>query len=47
VKAENIYEDELSKEDIKLIEERWTDYIKNPSKVKTWNEVKHELRFSF
>ena len=44
VKAENIDDDDLSHEEITLLEDRWTDYIKNPKTVQTWKEVKTELR---
>ena len=43
VQTEQLYEDELSKDDIKLLEDRWSDYIKHPNKVKTWNQVKQNL----
>jgi hypothetical protein len=31
---------ELSKADIQLIEKRWKDYLKNPSNILSWDEVK-------
>ena len=43
VKSENIYDDELSKEEISLLEDRWTSYLKSPKTVQTWKEVKSEL----
>jgi putative addiction module component (TIGR02574 family) len=33
----------LSKEEIEVLEERWTEYKKNPSAVKTWEEVKTNI----
>ena len=42
VEAEKGY-DELSSDEIRLLEDRWTDYLKNPKSVQTWDEVKTEL----
>lgn len=33
----------LSDEELNLLEERWEEYKKNPSAVKTWEEVKANI----
>jgi hypothetical protein len=35
--------DELDKEQIKLLEDRWEEYTKNPSSTATWQEVKNAI----
>lgn len=44
VKADDLQDDDLSKEEIRLLEDRWTDYLKNPKAVQTWKDVKAELK---
>jgi len=41
--TKDVYNDDLSKDDIKLLEDRWSDYVKNPKAVQTWDEVKSKL----
>ena len=43
IQTEDAHGDEMSKEDIRMLESRWKDYLKNPKKVQTWDEVKAEL----
>lgn len=43
IQQEDDGNDNLSKEELKLLESRWNDYLKNPKKVQTWGEVKAEL----
>ena len=34
----------LTKSEIKLLDERWRDYKKNPTEIYSWSEVKSELK---
>ena len=44
ISSAKIYDEELSKGEIQLLEERWTDYVKNPKAVEKWSDVKKELK---
>jgi hypothetical protein len=39
VEAEEPYDD-LNAEEIKMLESRWEDYLKNPGSAKSWADVK-------
>lgn len=43
VEEEKPVSDKLSAAEIKLLESRWSDYLKNPDDVQTWKQVKAEL----
>ncbi len=43
VEEEKPASDKLSAAEIKLLESRWSDYLKNPDDVQTWKQVKAEL----
>jgi chemotaxis regulatin CheY-phosphate phosphatase CheZ len=43
VEEEKPVSDKLSAAEIKLLESRWNDYLKNPDDVQTWKQVKAEL----
>lgn len=36
-------ENEISHEEISMLEERWEEYLKNPAEGKSWEQVKSEL----
>ncbi len=40
-------EDEFSKEEISMLEERWEEYVKNPAEGKSWEDVKAELKSKY
>ena len=44
IQSEVVYGDSLNKEEIKILEERWEGYLKNPKAVSTWKSVKAELQ---
>ena len=39
---ENI-EEELNKEELQILEQRWENYLKNPKTAKSWEEVKSSI----
>jgi len=43
VEEEKPVSDKLSAAEIKLLESRWNDYLKNVDDVQTWKQVKAEL----
>ena len=43
VEPEKKADDKLSSDEIKLLESRWNDFLKNPKDVQTWKQVKAEL----
>ncbi|MCG3165982.1 MAG: hypothetical protein POELPBGB_01757 [Bacteroidia bacterium] len=43
VEEEKPVSDKLSAAEIKLLESRWNDYLKNADEVQTWKQVKAEL----
>lgn len=43
VEEEKPVSEKLSAAEIKLLESRWSDYLKNPDDVQTWKQVKAEL----
>lgn len=34
---------QLSKEEIEIVEDRWEEYLKNPDSAKSWDEVKNSI----
>ncbi len=37
-------EDELTDEEIQMVEERWVEYKKNPKSAVSWNTVKGKIK---
>ncbi len=43
IESHEEYDDTPDKEELQLLEDRWTDYLTHPQKVETWDKVKSAL----